>query len=319
MFNLEKVYTSWSWQRLGRHVVYWLLWLLFFATINTNYQEKSFWSWIQVELIVMTIKLPFTYFVIYYLVPLFLLKKAYVQFLFWTILIGIIGGVAISALNHYIINPYILDNTWPTYWNTKIGYKVLDLVYIALLPTILKLLQYQIQQEKLNRQISEEKLNAELKLLKNQLQPHFLFNTLNNLYGMVLTQDERSPQIVLRLSEIMSYMLYEIDVPSIALEKEIEQLKNYIELEKVRHGKRLDLAFEQSGSMDGKRIAPLLMLPFVENAFKHGVANTEKKSWIRINIWTKDDKLEMIVENGIPEQSEEAEMDTKVLGGSNYF
>ena len=315
MFDIDKVYNNWSVERITRHIVYWMLWLIFFAVVNSNYHEGHFGLWIQIEITVMLIKLPFTYFVIYFLVPRYLIQKAYFQFALWVGISSIIGGIITNALYYYIMAPIFFNETYPTFWTLKIGFKVVDLIYVASLPTILKLIQRQIQQEKHTRQITEEKLNAELQLLKSQLQPHFLFNTLNNLYGMVLTKDEASPQVVIRLSEIMSYMLYESDHTHISLEKEIKHLNNYIALEKIRHHDRLDLTFEISGPLEGKRIAPLLMLPFVENAFKHGVEQSETSAWICINIWINENTMEFMVENSIPEIKENDTDATKMLGG----
>ena len=170
---------------------------------------------------------------------------------------------------------------------------------------ILKMLQHQTLQEKQNALLVEQKLKAELRVLKNQLHPHFLFNTLNNLYSLVLIQHQKSADVVLRLSDMMSYMLYECERPLIDLEKEIEHLNNYIELEKIRHGKRLNFSFEMGGDVQGKSIAPLLLLPFLENAFKHGVEKDEKDSWIRINLWVKNNQLTYFVENSLPENKEE--------------
>ena len=158
----------------------------------------------------------------------------------------------------------------------------------------------------------EQKLGAELKVLKNQLHPHFLFNTLNNLYSMVLTQHPRASEVVVRLSDIMSYMLYDCERRLIDLEKEIENLKNYIELEKIRYGKRLDISFETGGKIAGKSIPPLLLLPFLENAFKHGVGKNERASWVRINLWVNDEELTYLVENSLPDvPSSEARLKTQ--------
>lgn len=315
MLDFDKVYTGWSFKRLSRHVLYWSSWLLFFAVMNANYKEFSLGTWLQVELVIMLVKLPYTYFVIYFLVPRFLLKKQYLIFAFFVISLGMLGGFLMVTLDNNIINPIMFANNGAYKWELKIGYKILDLIYIASLPTILKLLQWQRQQEKQTQDLAEGKLRAELQLLKNQLHPHFLFNTLNNLYGMVLTQDKKSPEVVLRLSEIMSYMLYECDKPLIKLEKELDHLNNYIELEKIRHGKRVDLTFEKSGGIEGKSIPPLLLIPFVENAFKHGVENSEKQSWIRINIWVEENKLEFMVENSIPECNGTPDLEVKMHSG----
>ena len=196
----------------------------------------------------------------------------------------------------------------PHFWNVKIIYKVIDLIYIASLPMMFKVYQQQHLQEKRATQLVEQQLEAELKILKNQLHPHFLFNTLNNLYAMVLTHHPHAAEVVVRLSNMMSYMLYECERPEIDLEKEIENLQNYIELEKIRYGKRLDFSFELGGEVAGKTIAPLLLMPFLENAFKHGTGTEETISWIRINLWVENGNLTYLVENSIPSITTEEAM-----------
>lgn len=298
MFRFEKRYTSWSWERLMRHIIYWLAWLIFYATVNSTYNNDSFLYHAYIELQIMFIKLPFTYFVIYRLVPYWLMRKKYAVFLSLFLGLVMVGGILIWGLYCFFIMPGSAE-AQAGLFSPKLFYKALDLVYISSLPIILKLLQRNIHQEKLTLQLAQQRSDAELKLLKNQLHPHFLFNTLNNLYGMVLTQHPRSPEVITRLSDMMSYMLYECDRRQISLEKEIAYLENYIELEKIRYGSRLDICFEKGGDISGKAIAPLLMMPFVENAFKHGAAKNEKDPWICINIWVDNDLLNFTVENNL--------------------
>ena len=116
---------------------------------------------------------------------------------------------------------------------------------------------------------------------------------------MVLLGDKEAAASVLRLSSIMSYMLYECNGHAVDLNKELTLIQDYIELEKLRYGDRLDLSLEVSGQLNGKIITPLLLLPFVENAFKHGVSSSEKNSWIRINIQVVDNELVFMIENSI--------------------
>ena len=249
----------------------------------------------------MGIKLPFTYFVIYTLVPNYFLSRQYLIFFVSLLATAILGGIAIWALYYYIFNPFFFDYEPGAFWSSKIAYKVIDLIYVASIPTILKLYQRQIQQEKHALLLVEQKLGAELKLLKNQLHPHFLFNTLNNLYSMVLIQHPKAADVVVRLSDIMSYMLYECERLLIDLEKEIENLKNYIELEKIRYGKRLEISFETKGTIAGNTIAPLLLLPFLENAFKHGVEKNEQISKVYISLFVNQHQLRYRVENTLPD------------------
>jgi len=300
MFQLEKTYQGWSLERISRHVIYWLAWLLFYAITNSTYNNGSFLNWLELESMVMCVKLPFTYFLMYYLVPNYLLPKRYFLFFLNFLIFAIIGGVAIWAMFFHIINPWIFNYIGDHFWTGKIVYKILDLMYIASVPVVLKMYQRQTLQEKRATQLVEQKLGAELKILKNQLHPHFLFNTLNNLYSMVLMKHPKASDVVIRLSDMMSYMLYECERDLIDLEKEIENLKNYIELEKIRYGKRLDISFETGGDVKTKLISPLLLLPFLENAFKHGVEKNELSSWVRVNLWVKENTLTYLVENNIP-------------------
>ncbi len=140
-------------------------------------------------------------------------------------------------------------------------------------------------------------MEAELKYLKNQIQPHFLFNTLNNIYGMILSQDEKAAETVVKLSDLLSYMLYKSNVRNITLCKEINQLNSFIELESVRYERKLDLTYTQNIINSQLKIAPLLLIPFVENAFKHGPGKSDQNSFVYILIETQANELYFTVEN----------------------
>jgi two-component system, LytTR family, sensor kinase len=315
MLTIEKIYNGWSRQRLYRHIAYWCFWLLLYASINSTNSTTPFSTWVYLELVIMLVKLPYTYLMIYFLVPNFLLKRQYYHFFFWGLIITAIGGSAVWSIHYYVFTGFEHYNKPESFFSATFFYKSMDLVYVATFPIILKLQQFYQQQEKQNREIVEQKLNAELELLKNQLQPHFLFNTLNNLYAMVLTNDKNAGNAVLHLSSMMSYMLYECNGNAIALEKEIEHLKNYIELEKIRYGKRVNISFECGGNIETKDIAPLLLFGFVENAFKHGVGKNIDEAWIRINCWVKNDTLDFLVENSVNRDGDDNKESIKTNGG----
>jgi LytS/YehU family sensor histidine kinase len=149
--------------------------------------------------------------------------------------------------------------------------------------------------------LEKEKLSAELKLLKSQINPHFLFNTLNNLYVLTLNHSKSAPLMVHKLSELMSYMLYDSNQAEVSLDKEIQYIKNYIDLEKIRYGDRLDVTLNIYGTTEGIMVAPLLILPFVENSFKHGARNQLHNGWIHIDIELQDNTLTLKVENSKPD------------------
>ncbi|WP_293297667.1 histidine kinase [Pedobacter sp. UBA4863] len=143
-------------------------------------------------------------------------------------------------------------------------------------------------------------LHSELNFLKAQIHPHFLFNTLNNLYALTLNNSPSSPEVVLGLSQILRYMLYECNSAYVPLKKDIEIIKNYITLEKLRHGDRLDLNFKVKGEINEQQIAPLLMIPLIENAFKHGASEMMEDAWINMVLEVDDSSIKFKVSNGKP-------------------
>src|SRR5690606_14711726 len=120
--------------------------------------------------------------------------------------------------------------------------------------------------------------------LKTQIHPHFLFNTLNNLYALTLKKSSRAPEMVLKLSELINYMLYECTSEEVPLEKEIKFIRNYGDIEKMRYGEKLDIDIRVTGDAQGRKIAPLVLLPFVENCFKHGASEELQQSWVKVTI-----------------------------------
>jgi LytS/YehU family sensor histidine kinase len=141
---------------------------------------------------------------------------------------------------------------------------------------------YLMQQYSLN--LEKEKLESELKFLKSQIHPHFLFNTLNNLYALTLKKSDKAPEMVIQLSNLLEYSLYSGKETEVELNGELKQLLGYIDLEKIRFGNRLIVNTEITGNTDGLMIAPLLLLPFVENSFKHGASNDLKSPFIDLKI-----------------------------------
>jgi LytS/YehU family sensor histidine kinase len=163
---------------------------------------------------------------------------------------------------------------------------------------LLKLMDRSFQQEKKLREIEKEKFSAELGLLKAQINPHFLFNTLNSLYALTLKGSEQASKVVLRLADLMHYMLYGASAHKVLLKDEIKYLEDYISIEQMRFAERLELSFQYSGDIVGKWIAPLLLLPFVENAFKHGIE--DNSGWVTINLKVTGSRLFLKVGNSCP-------------------
>ncbi len=152
---------------------------------------------------------------------------------------------------------------------------------------------------RVQRDLEQEKLRAELKALKHQINPHFLFNVLNSLYGLAFqNDDEPTAEGIARLSQLMRYMLYDSNDAQVNLEKEIEYLENYISLQQLRLDETADIQFEVRGAISGKSIAPMLLIPLVENAFKYGISRA-RDSYVHIRLEIKPDRMEFQVLNSM--------------------
>ncbi|MBI2729622.1 MAG: histidine kinase, partial [Sphingobacteriales bacterium] len=151
-----------------------------------------------------------------------------------------------------------------------------------------------------NDLLARENANAELQLLKAQVHPHFLFNTLNNIYSFTLNQSPEAPALVNKLSDTLQYMITDCKTDWVPLQKEIKMLEDYIGLEKVRYGDRLEMWVDIQGDANNKLIAPLIMIPFVENCFKHGTSMMRGKQWMQLTITIKENQLHFQLTNSNP-------------------
>lgn len=162
--------------------------------------------------------------------------------------------------------------------------------FFIFLSTILKFVIDWFRNEKIKSHLENEKLISELAFLKSQINPHFLFNSLNNIYSLAYQKSDKTPEAVLKLSEIMRYMLYESNENTVKLDDEIRYVENYIELQKLRFKDKVYIKFEIDGDTRDKKITPLVLISFVENAFKHGIA-TDKDNPLTIVLNVTSDKL----------------------------
>ncbi|MEL6675817.1 MAG: histidine kinase [Bacteroidota bacterium] len=283
--------------RLLRHLIFWLLFVAYNVATWGAYQDDVSQP-IFSEFAYLPAKILMTYLAMYYLIPRYLLPRHYRAF-FWGLLAGLIFfGLWNRLITYYVIYPrYYPEAVGSGFWAIKVFFEITILVNITTLGTTVKLLQHWYKNERSRQQLAQEKTAAELQLLKSQVHPHFLFNTLNNLYALTLEASPQAPDMVLKLSALLNYMLYECNQPQVDLAKEVRYLEDYISLEKLRYGENLALAYECSGELSDKSIAPLLLLPFVENAFKHGASQATEEPWIRLNLWVDETTLHLQVEN----------------------
>jgi len=182
---------------------------------------------------------------------------------------------------------------------TSVQYTTAALIsglFFMLLSTAVYVISSNFKTREDRKSLETEKLNAELAFLRSQINPHFLFNSLNNIYSLAYKKSEKTPEAILKLSEIMRYMLYESNEDLVLLEEEINYLENYIELQKLRFKEKVYVDLHVDIDEEGLRIMPLLLISFLENAFKHGVSTDELKP-IRIDIGVQKRRLHFKAEN----------------------
>lgn len=279
------------------HLLFWLLYTAFYGLMGGGYDDKYAESFVR-ELIQLPVKLTIVYFTMYVLIPQFLLRKQYWSFGLGLIASMILAGILQRTANYYIYYPLYYPGLQGEFFSAyQISKYVLNINSVVILTAGIKILKYWYVNEQMKLSLEKEKLAAELKFLKAQIHPHFLFNTLNNLYSLTLQKSEKAPEVVLRLSGLMNYILYEANSRQVSLAKEIESIHNYIALEKIRYGNSLEISFDVSGNINGSKVAPMLLVPFVENSFKHGVSDEINDKWITINLNLTDDWLTFKVGN----------------------
>jgi len=173
-------------------------------------------------------------------------------------------------------------------------------LYVTTFVTAIKITMDWQEEQKRTAALEKMQSDTELKFLRTQISPHFFFNTLNNIYSLAIEKSEKTPKIILKLSELMRYLLYETRTKRQRLEKEIICIQNYLELESIRYGKLLDIDMKISGDIMNKKIAPILLLSFVENAFKHGANKNIGNIKIDIDFKIIENFLYFSISNPVP-------------------
>jgi sensor histidine kinase YesM len=240
----------------------------------------------------------FSYPLVYIAIPHLLLKGKVLLFFIIVVAWGAVGLVINLLYANYIFVPM---QEWLHLKNVSVkgllAARYLCMTTAAASPMAIKFFKLWMLKQRAWLQAEQDKISAELKLLKAQVHPHFLFNTLNNIYSFSLENSPKTPELILKLSSLLSYMLYECKAEEVRLEKELEIMRNYIDLEKERYGKRIDISWNVEGDIHDKFIAPLMLLPFLENAFKHGAAEQLEKSWLSVDIAAKHGILKCKIVN----------------------
>ncbi len=304
--------------RWGWHLLFWLVifctyWLTNAGFMGFYYQELL-WS-----LTLLPVRMVGTYVFIYGILPLATEKNKFALFGVLAAIHSFLYGLAIWMTYKYTnLFPEMFDFSKMPVWDVlHILNKLVSNYGIPVLAAAIVIFKKWYINEVKSKKLTEEKMAAELNFLKSQIHPHFLFNTLNNLYALTLIKSDKTPDMVLRLSDLLDYMIYKSNDDFVPLEKELEVLKSYVELEKMRYNERLDLQFDITGDSSGYEIAPLILLPFVENCFKHGASIDRSNPFIRISIEIGASVLILKAVNSFPEKIDAKEVQVQGIGLAN--
>ncbi len=282
--------------RLLRHITFWLVHILIFSFLFKT-PGQSYWQMHILSTLWVPAFILYGYPVMYWIVPKFLLKEKYLQFS----LILLLWAVAGYFLNYFFRKQVLFPvSDWLQYKstnrNTWATNSYLSMNVMAGFGCMIVLFKYWMGKQKELLLAEKEKVSAELQLLKAQVHPHFLFNTLNNIYSFALRSSPKTPELVLKLSSLLSYMLYDCKANEVLLEKELGIMKNYIYLERERYTK-LEVSLSFEGDIKDQWIAPLLLLPFLENAFKHGTSEQLEKPWLSLDVSVKQNMIRCKIAN----------------------
>lgn len=279
------------------HVLFWLFYFAFWIFLyEPNVGLKKA---IENALIIILLHGSAAYFNNYYLIPVFLRQRQYLLYF-----VSIFLTVSFICFIHIVFLFWadtIDDSEKYSLWSLEFFINdAISVSYTLAITMTLMFFKQWFEKERLTDRLEKLNIETELKYLKSQINPHFLFNSLNSVYALTLNKSDKAPEVVLKLSDILRYILYDGGEKVVGLEKEIHYLENYLELEKIRYGNRLETRIEIIGDTSGKEIAPMIFLPFVENSFKHGVNSNIGHTFVNITLYLNDKGLIFEIENNLP-------------------
>ncbi len=301
--------------RITRHFVFWGSWWLFSgflyafmpSSLNIGYGKGLLIS-LADAFIFLPSHIFFAYSLMYFVIPRFMVKNKYLMTLLWVCLLCFLTATIAAIITNYVLEPgrkFLLDEGLrlkKRAVDSSFRYSLLaglrGGITIGGLAAAIKIMKYYYLKEQRNIQLQKENLESQLQLLKAQVHPHFLFNTLNNIFSYIQHTSPVGANMLTRLSDLLRYMLYEGNHPTVPLGKEVKMLKDYISLEQVRYGNKLDVHFDLPEKSDDLYIAPLLLLPLVENCFKHGTSHMLDQPWISLHIHIEEKTMSMKLLNG---------------------
>ncbi|WP_205748108.1 sensor histidine kinase [Dyadobacter luticola] len=310
MVSLPFVFSNQPGWRLARHISFWFLWYVFQVMLYAFAPEPKLLAlpfltrMIMVapeSLCYLSVHIFLAYSLMYWVIPRLIIPGRYVLAA-GTVILVLLATAALSAFLSLTVIEYLRRGYYPKPVYVQLFMSMIaglrGGITIGGLAAAIKLMKHYYEKQQLASQLEKQNMLAELQTLKSQLHPHFLFNTLNNIYSHAQETAPIAADMLLGLSGLLRYMLYTGNAPLVPLADEIKMIQAYINLEKKRYGEELELSIQLPGNTENLMIAPLIMLPFVENCFKHGTSSVLENPWINLNIALKDQEMQLKLVNG---------------------
>ncbi len=298
-FILRKIAT------LLLHTIFWVV-VLFCYTYFFGYNSDNINYIFSFSLFLMPVTIGTTYTVIDLLIPKYLLREKYLLFILYCLYTIIISAffIVISFFYGLIFLSGIKIGEMAPMTRSPL-FLFIAVYFVVFIASAFSLVKHNYKSITVNQELKNKVLEAQLKLkeqelhyLKMQIHPHFLFNTLNTMYGFALKKSEETPEMILKLSNLLDYLLYQVDKPLVSLKEELDHIRDYVALEKMRFSDTLDITMDFKNIDDTIQVAPMLLIPFVENSFKHGQIRNKKLS-ISINLNYENNIIYFNIKNSI--------------------
>lgn len=310
-FVNSKVYQTFTTYNI-HHYLLWIIYFLFWVYVISPGVEQV--DYFINSAVIVAVHILVSYFNIYYLFPTYLQRRNYLQFVL-AIILSISLGTFIEAGIFLSLDTIALEEKSGLLAPRFLLTTAMAITYTVAITMCLKLVKHWYEKERLARELTKLNTETELKYLKSQINPHFLFNSLNSIYALSLQKSDLAPDLILKLSDILRYILYEGSEKKVSLAQEVKYLKSYLELEKVRHGKRMELTLNIEGDTEAQEIAPMLLIPFVENSFKHGLSKDVSGGYVRASLTTNKQHIHFEIINSKPLNGSEIKKNKNYKGG----
>jgi two-component system, LytTR family, sensor histidine kinase AlgZ len=285
------------------HACFWALYFSFFLyqlSLSRFAEERSVWLLLMDALTHTLAMMSISYLNYFVFFERFLKHRRIWQYLLELALPFTIVWYGTLEMKRWLIDGY--SGQIKFLYDTRfMTHMFVSTLFIVAFVAMLKFVEHWLELENQRKELEHEKLTAELRFLKAQINPHFLFNTLNNLYYLAYTKAPNTPDIIAKLSEMMRYMIYDSNHATVPLRREIDYMENYISLEKMRLNNQIPIEFSINGDVEQVYVTPLILITFLENAFKHGVSANNPNAWIKVNLSVQGKQLHYEVANSLLE------------------